>query len=95
MARRSSYNDTSTGEYDDNIRRVLSDRQAGSKLQRVLLNIIKNELTERQKEIIMLYYFKGMDICEIARMKNVTPQAVSALIIRARKKIFDYMKYLF
>ncbi|MDE6776087.1 MAG: sigma-70 region 4 domain-containing protein [Ruminococcus sp.] len=95
MSRRSSYSDTVTGEYDDNIRQILVDKHDGSKLHRILLNIIKNELTSRQKEIIMLYYFKGMNICEIAEMKNITPQAVSAMIIRARKKIFDYMKYIF
>ncbi|MDE5763507.1 MAG: sigma-70 family RNA polymerase sigma factor [Ruminococcus sp.] len=95
MARRSSYSDTSTGKYDDNIRRLLGEKHEGSKLRKILLNIIKNELTRRQKEIIVLYYFKDMNVCEIAEMKNVTPQAVSAMIIRARKKIFDYMKYIF
>lgn len=94
MARRETYSDTFTGEADSHIREILYGREEDeSPLKKLLLNVIKNELTERQKEIIMLYYFKDMNIVEIAELKNISPQAVSALMARARMRIFRVMKY--
>lgn len=92
--RRSSYRDTSTGKADEYIRRLLNgDQQNGTR--KILLNIINNDLTARQTEIIMLYYFKELSMPEIAETYNITYQAVSAVISRARNRIFRYMKYYF
>lgn len=94
MSRRKSYNDSSTGEADSFIRDFLScDESSGRK--KILLNIIRNELTAKQTEIIVLYYFKEMSVTEISAAQNVTPQAVSKVMAAARKKIFRYMKYTF
>lgn len=94
MSRRETYSDTYTGEADSHIREILYGKDDDeSPLKRLLLNVIKNELTARQKEIIMLYYFKEMGIVEIAKLKNISPQAVSALMARARMRIFRIMKY--
>ncbi len=93
MARRKSYCDTSTGTADEGIRCLLGESSGGGRRRDILLNIIKNELTARQTEIIMLYYFKELDIKEIAERCGVTPQAVSAVMARARKRIFRFMKY--
>lgn len=93
LARRKSYRDTSTGAADEGIRRLLEDCDDGSKRRNLLLNVIKNELTARQTEIIMLYYFKGLDVMEIAGHCGITKQAVSAVMARARKNIYKYMKY--
>lgn len=41
----------------------------------------------------MLYYFKKLDTKEIAERCGITVQAVSAVMARARKKIFRFMKY--
>ena len=41
----------------------------------------------------MLYYFKDMDIVRIAEMTGVTPQAVSAVMKRARLKMYRYIQY--
>jgi len=93
LARRNSYRDTSTGAADDSIRSLLGESLDGSRLRSILLNVIKNELTARQTEIIMLYYFKELDVTEIAERCGVTPQAVSAVMARARKRIYRFMKY--
>ncbi len=100
MSRRITYSDDFNGEADSGIREILSepsDDDDGRKmrLKKVLLNVIKNELTSRQSEIIMLYYFKGVNIVEIAQRQGISPQAVSALMKRARMRIFKYMKYYF
>ncbi|MCM1529096.1 MAG: sigma-70 family RNA polymerase sigma factor [Alistipes sp.] len=96
MPRRESYSDTFTGEIDSNIRRILyesSEESVGRKS--VLLNVIKNELTERQREIIMLYYFKEKNTTEIADMLGISPQAVSAAMARGRKRILRIMQYIY
>ena len=93
MARRNSYRDTSTGAADEDIRRLLGESDDGNSRRNILLNIIKNELTARQTEIIMLYYFKELDVTEIAEHCGVTKQAVSAVMARARKNIYRFMKY--
>ncbi len=96
MPRRESYSDTFTGQADQNIRAILQegDEEDNSRrLRKVLLNVIKNELTPRQKEIIMLYYFKNIDIVRIGKMLGVTPQAVSAAMARARLRMYRILKY--
>ena len=98
MAIRESYKDTFTGEADENIRRILFSNDGDSdspksRLKRVLLKVLNNELTPRQKEIIMLYYFKGNNITEIAGLLNVSPQAVSAAMGRARLRMFRILQY--
>lgn len=98
MSRRRTYSETFSGETDRGIRSILCENDGISdefirRLKRVMLNVINNELTPRQKEIIMLYYFKETDIVRISEMLGITPQAVSAAMKRARLKIYQFMKY--
>lgn len=98
MPRRESYSDTYTGEADRSIRAILeidSEEDSIRTLKKLLLNVINNELTPRQKEIIVLYYFKGIDTVTIARQLGITPQAVSAVMSRARIRMYKIMKYYF
>ena len=97
MAKRDTYSDSFTGEADRGIRLILGldDDEDGSRVRRVMLKIINNELTPRQKEIIMLYYFKRMDIASIADALDVTPQSVSTTMSRARLRIFRILQYYF
>lgn len=97
MSKRNSYKDTFTGETDRGIRALLgcdSDENDNiQRLRRVLLKVINNELTPRQKEIIMLYYFKDYDIPYIGKSLNVSPQAVSAVMSRARVRMLKVLQY--
>ena len=96
MSRRKSYSDTFTGAADEGIRLILeekSDDDERSRLRKVLLKVINNELTPRQKQIIMLYYFQRKDIVTIGRELGVTPQAVSAAMSRARLRMFRILQY--
>lgn len=63
------------------------------KVKCIMAKVIKNELTPRQRETIVLYYYKGMGISEIADMLGLTPSSVSRTIKRARDKIYNYLKY--
>ena len=97
VSRRKSYSDTFTGQADKNIRQILcedpDEEDSRQRLRRILLNVIKNELTPRQKEIIMLYYFKNENTTEISKRLGVSPQAVSAAMSRARLRMFRILKY--
>lgn len=96
MSRRKSYSDTYTGAADNGIRNILeetSDDESVRRVRKVMLKVINNELTPRQKQIIMLYYFQRKDIVSISRELNVTPQAVSAAMSRARLRLFRILQY--
>lgn len=96
MPRRESYSDTFTGETDKGIRAILesdSEEESVRKLRRLLLNVINNELTPRQKQIIMLYYFRRIDIVRIGEQLGITPQAVSAAMSRARLRMYRILQY--
>jgi RNA polymerase sigma-70 factor (ECF subfamily) len=91
-----NYSDKIGGREDLGIKRILGygnkDGNA-SRLRSILLKVINNELTPRQKEIIMLYYFKDKDTTEIAGQLGVSPQAVSAARARARLRLFKVLRY--
>lgn len=96
MSRRESYSDTFTGEADKGIRAILdggSNEDNALRLRKTLLKVINNELTPRQKQIIMLYYFKKKDTVRIGEELGITPQAVSAAMSRARLRLYRILQY--
>ena len=60
---------------------------------KILRNIIENELSERQRQMICLYYFSRMNIPEIAETLSVNRSTVSRTISRGRRNIMEKMKY--
>lgn len=62
-------------------------------LKRVLHNVINNELTDRQKEIVLLYYFNNKNVSEISRELGVNKSTVSRHLSRARERIERVLKY--
>lgn len=96
MPRRESYSDTFTGEADVNLRAIIESGDDGEKsrfLKKLLINVINNELTPRQKEVFMLFYFKKMDMVSIGKKLGITPQSVSSVMIRARLRMVRILKY--
>lgn len=98
MSRRVSLPDF-LGKEDSDINALFSDEtdecNKYATVKRILLKVIENELTERQKQIINLYYFKNMNIVSIAEKLKVSPASVSITMKRARNTIIKYMKYYF
>lgn len=76
---------------DDEEARAERKRKAAGQLKQV----IENELTNRQREIITLYYFQGKTIIEIAGKLDINKSSVSRTLGRARKRIARSMKYGF
>ena len=64
------------------------------RLKRALREVIKNDLTPRQKEMVVLYYYEGMKMCRIAEKLNLDISTVTRTIKRARRNIYDRLKYL-
>ncbi|MGN0606072.1 MAG: RNA polymerase sigma factor [Oscillospiraceae bacterium] len=57
--------------------------------------IIDCELTQRQKQIVLMYYHENMNVTEIAVSLDISPSTVSRSLARSRKNIFRILKYYF
>ena len=64
-----------------------------SELKRNLIMAIKEELTDLERESIMLYYGQRMNMVDIAAMKGTAPSSVSRNISRAEAKLKKVLKY--
>ncbi|MBE6730486.1 MAG: hypothetical protein E7564_02210 [Ruminococcaceae bacterium] len=63
------------------------------KLKRLIIKIINEELTKKQKEYFYLYVMENRKITEIAVMKGVSKSAVSNNLRRSREKIRKIVGY--
>lgn len=72
--------------YGDNHNRMLQVKQ-------VLLQAIKEELTPRQRQMLLLYYFERKKTPQIAEELGVHKSTVSRTIHRGIEKIERMMKY--
>lgn len=82
---------------DKQISALIGDAETGGDKHRLMIkimrNIIENELSERQRQMIALYYFNRMNIPEIAEMLGVNRSTVSRTLSRGRRNILEKMKY--
>ena len=60
----------------------------------VLLEIYGKLLTERQADIVDLYYNQNLSLSEIADDSDVSRQAIRKSLIEAEKNLFDYEEKL-
>ena len=63
------------------------------RLRRNLRKVRQVELTERQKEMLYMYYDEGKSMSKIAAALKVNKSTVSRTISRARKRLFRYLQY--
>lgn len=61
-------------------------------LQRVQ-RVIKEELTELQRETLFAYYFREMTVSQIALERGVNKSTVSRTLHRAEYKLKRYLRY--
>lgn len=64
------------------------------KAAELLKVLISSRLTRRQKQVIVLYYYKGMKQRDIAKKLNISESAVSHAKTTALKRIKFYMEFL-
>lgn len=77
---------------------TLCDKFTGTRLPREvqlkrLETVIREELTDLQKETLIAYYFHHKDIITIARERGVNKSTVCRTLQRAEEKLKQYLKY--
>ena len=61
-----------------------TNRSQLEKMKKALADVVQNEISARQREIIVLYYYKQMNIPQIADMLGVNKSTVSRALSRGR-----------
>lgn len=61
--------------------------------QQRLHRVIREELTELQRETIIAYYFQEMTLAEIARERGVNKSTVSRTLHRAEERLRRFLRY--
>ena len=64
-----------------------------ARLRRNLRRAREQELTPRQREILTLYYDRGLKMAEIAKRLDVNRSTVSRTIGRAKQRLYRYLQY--
>jgi len=62
--------------------------------RRVVYESLDEALTESERKVIILTYWQGMSIREIADFMKITPQAAKQCRYRALKKLRNYPKLM-
>ena len=60
----------------------------------ILLNLYGKLLTETQREYMDLYYNEDLSLSEIGDNENITRQAVRTILLKSKKKLYEYEKKL-
>lgn len=68
-------------------RRLLKKKDSREAVERELRCVIRDGLTERQRETFMLYYGRKMKMPQIAEIQKVSVSTVSRSLQRARRRI--------
>lgn len=63
------------------------------RLRRNLRRAREEELTERQREMVGLYYDQGMTMPQIAERLGVSRSTVSRTLRRARARLYRFLRY--
>jgi len=71
-----------------------TNRSQLAKMKKALADVVQNEISARHREIIVLYYYKQMNIPQIADMLGVNKSTVSRALSRARRTILSRLKYM-
>lgn len=64
-----------------------------SRLRRNLVRAVLEELTPRQREMLLLHYRQGLHVNEIARRLEVCPSTVSRTLRRAEGRLLKTLRY--
>lgn len=77
---------------------VLSDREDNSAETRtektILMRIIQEQLTDKQREYLIEFFVNEKSQCEIAKERGLNKSTVSVGINRALDNIHKYLKYV-
>lgn len=71
----------------------LGPRMTREQAMERIRGVIRNELTDLQREVLVAYYFQDLNIPHIARLRGVNKSTVSRTLRRAEQKLRRYLKY--
>ena len=60
----------------------------------ILLDLYKNLLTDTQTKYMDLYYNQDLSLSEIGEIENITRQAVRTILLKSKKKLYEYEEKL-
>ena len=63
------------------------------RLRRTLRRAREQELTPRQREILALYYDRGLKMPQIARKLGINRSTVSRTVKRAKERLYRCLRY--
>ena len=80
------------------MRNILYEGYQGPRLPREMQlkrvqRVIREELTEMQRQTLLAYYFQEQSITEIAEERGVNKTTVCRTLHRAEEKLRRYLKY--
>lgn len=80
------------------MRNILYEGYLGKRLPREtqlerVRNVIREELTEIERETLTAYYFQELNLEQIAKERGVNKSTVSRTLRRAEAKLRKYLKY--
>ena len=64
-----------------------------NRLKRNLTHALRQDITQRQREYMMLYYGKGMSMEAIAQQCGVNKSTVSRTLKRGRQRLYRCLRY--
>lgn len=90
----SKFNYEYYGEYSTYIASLGEDNSdTHSTLIKNLRRALRDDITDRQRQMIQMYYVDKMKMCEIARLLGVNTSTVSRTISRGEARLQKCLKY--
>lgn len=78
------------------LQRTLSNGDNRKQLENIkshLIRAIDEELTDRQKQIVNMFFFEGKTLTEISEILKINKSTVSRHITRAKEKLKNALQY--
>lgn len=72
-----------------------TNRREREEYRRFLYRAIKTQLTHRQTQVMLLYYFEGKNITEIAQELGLNKSTVSRTLRRSLNRLTDLVRLYF
>ena len=69
------------------------NRDQMNRLKRNLTHALRQDITQRQREYMMLYYGRGMSMEAIAKEVGVNNSTVSRTLKRGRQRLYRCLRY--
>ena len=70
-----------------------SNRPERERMKKILTRAIRHELTDRQRDCVMMYYLEGMKMKDIAQALNLSRSTVTRHIQSATRKLRKVASY--